>query len=195
MDTTKVFKEQLKQLDILSDADVNLIRSYFTPQKLKQNEFFLKTGERCSKLGFLESGIMRTFVYDLEGEEVVKYFIDENILFTDIECYENSTLAKLNIQAITDCQILIITKRDNELLQSQLPQWDSIQKQFATTALAKMINKQNFLRIGSAVDQYKYFTEHFPNLAQNVPLKHIASYLGITQSSLSRLRKEWIKNS
>jgi hypothetical protein len=60
----------------------------------------------------------------------------------------------------------------------------------AMQAMNEMIRKQGFLRIGDATSQYRHFVEHFPSLAQQVPLKYIASYLRVTQSSLSRIRKQ-----
>jgi len=191
MDISGAFVEQLKQLKILSLQEIDIIYNHFTLEKLDPDDFFLKEGERCSKIGFLEKGILRTFIHDSEGQEIVKYFIDDHIFFTDIESYESSTPTKLSIQAIVDCKILTIKKQDNIILQTKIPQWDNILNSFAAKALAQMIHDQNFLHIGSAVDKYQYFISNFPNLAQNVPLKYISSYLGITQSSLSRIRNQW----
>jgi len=187
----KSFVEQLRQLKTLSLQEIEIICNHFILEKLKPDEFFLEEGERCSRIGFLEEGILRTFIHDSEGEEIVKYFIEDHILFTDIDSYESSKPTQLSIQAIVDCQILTIKKQDNIILQTKIPQFENILNSFAAKALAQMIHDQNFLHIGSAVDKYQYFISNFPNLAQNVPLKYISSYLGITQSSLSRIRNQW----
>ena len=79
---------------------------------------------------------------------------------------------------------------DSTRLVKLFPNWEHMMREGAMRAMNEMIRKQEFLRIGTSVDQYRHFVENFPNLVQHVSLKHIASYLGITQSSLSRIRKQ-----
>ncbi|MBI9052647.1 MAG: Crp/Fnr family transcriptional regulator [Bacteroidales bacterium] len=191
MELSSAFVEQLEKLKIISDQEIEKVLSYFILEKLNPNDFFLNLGERCYSLGFLEKGILRTFIHDSDGNEIVKYFIDDNILFTDIRSYEDSKPAQINIQAITSCQILTIKKQENNKLKLKVPKWENVLNILATKSLTQMIDKQNFLHMGSAIEKYQYFIKHFPNLAQNVPLKYISSYLGITQSSLSRIRNQW----
>lgn len=186
----KNFSAQLRDKNILSDNEIELISSYFTLSIINKNDFFLEAGQRCAKVGFLCNGILCSFIYDSEGNEVVKHFIEPNQFFTDLESYEHAKPARLNIISITDSDILSINRQKNERLQEQIPKWEYVQGLFAAQALNRMVQMQNFLHFGSATDKYRYFVKNYPNLARHVPLKYIASYLGITQSSLSRLRRE-----
>lgn len=181
---------QLNKVNILSDSEIEKICSYFKIETIRKNHYYLEAEKRCSKIGFLFSGIICSFIYNSEGYEVVKHFLEPYQFFTDLESYEKSKPAKLNLIAVTDSQILSIYKQDNDKLQDEIPKWEHVQGLFASQALNKMIQMQNFLHFGSATDKYQHFVKNYPNLARNVPLKYIASYLGITQSSLSRLRRE-----
>ena len=186
----KAFTALLEDINILSDREIDIISSSFEKEPLSKNNSFLVAGERCMKIGFLCSGILCSFIYNEEGYEVVKHFLEPYQFFTDLSSYEHKQPAKLNIIALTDSVILSITKQENDKLQAQIPRWEYVQGLFASRALNRMIQMQNFLHFGSASDKYQHFVKNHPNLARHVPLKYIASYLGITQSSLSRLRRE-----
>jgi len=190
MDTFGLFSRQLNQTNFFSDKEIQEIYSKLEIVHISKNKFFLKAGQKCSKIGFLCKGILCSFIYNLTGDEVVKHFLEPNQFFTDLESYEKAQPAQLNIVAVTDTVILSISKQENAILQDKIPEWKSAQGIFASQALNQMIQMQNFLRFGSAAEQYQYFVKNYPNLARHVPLKYIASYLGITQSSLSRLRRE-----
>ncbi len=190
METFASLKEIIERSNILEKEQVKWILEHFQDENLKKNQFCLEAGNRSSRIRFLESGILCSFIYNKEGEEVVKHFVEPGQFFTDIDSYEKGIPTKLNIQAVVNSRVFSISKTDNEKINKELPQWGYLLKQFAAEALNLMIRNRNFLQFGSAVEQYQHFLKHHPNLAQNVPLKYIASYLGITQSSLSRIRRE-----
>lgn len=190
MQISTVLAEKIESAKILNKEEVEYVCGHFDTEIIKKNQFFLESGSKCSKIGFLESGILCSFIYSSEGDEVVKYFIEENQFFTDLESYENRTPADLNILALVESRVFTISKKQNSKLQSEIPQWEHVLNIFAAEALNKMIQNQNFLHFGTAVEQYQYLLNNHPNLARNVPLKYIASYLGITQSSLSRIRAQ-----
>jgi len=190
MEEHHILIENIKRSGLLSDGEAQEICKHFRKEDIRKNQFFLEEGKRCSKIGFLEFGILCTFVYSWAGEEVVKYFVENRQFFTDMESYENATPASLNIMAVVNSRAWSITKSQNEQLQSEIPNWQHALNFFAAEALNRMIQNQHFLKLGEAADQYKHFLKNHPNLARQVPLKYIASYLGITQSSLSRLRRE-----
>jgi len=189
---SNILKKRFRASGTLTDEQVDQALEYFSLETLGKNQFFLEAGQRCSRIGFLDQGILCTFVYDRDGQEVVKYFVEGDQFFTDMESYEKQRPAMLNIMALTESRIFYITRTQKQKLEERLPQCNALFQSFAAHALNRMIQNQHFLHMGTAVDQYKHFMEHHPNLAQNVPLKYIASYLGITQSSLSRIRNQWM---
>lgn len=177
---------------MLSDEEIEQVCLHFSVETLGKNQYFLEAGQRCSRIGYLDKGILCTLVHDREGNEVVKYFVEDQQFFTDVESYEKEKPARLNIFALTEARIFYITRSQKQKLQEKIPKSNYVFKSFAADALNRMIQNQHFLHVGTAVDQYRHFMEHHPNLARNVPLKYIASYLGITQSSLSRIRNQWM---
>lgn len=190
MDSENILAEFLSKDSSLKREEIESICGYFHPETINKEESLLLVGNKYNKIVFVIEGILRVFVIDPNGEEVVKNFIEPKSFFSDIESFEKNLPSVINVSAVTDCKILTISKSDADKLIYQLPKWEYLMKVGAMQAMNDMIRKQNFLRIGNSIDQYHYFVEHFPNLAQQVPLKYIASYLRITQSSLSRIRKQ-----
>jgi CRP-like cAMP-binding protein len=190
MDSKVVFAEYLKNGSSLSQGEIELICSYFQQEFLKNDAQLVYAGNKYKKIVFVVSGILRVFVIDPEGEEVVKNFIEPNCFFADIESLEKNQNSHINVSAVTDCTLLTLSISDSDKLVKQLPKWEYLIKEGAMQAMNDMIRKQEFLRIGDSSDQYLHFVKHFPLLVKQVPLKYIASYLGITQSSLSRIRRQ-----
>jgi len=174
----------------LKHVDTEVICSYFREEPVAKEENLFREGEKYNKIAFVVKGILRVFVTDYDGEEIVKNFVEEDNFFSDIESFGNNSPSVINVSAVTDCILLTLSKPDADLLTNKIPQWTYFMKIGEMQAMNEMIRNQNFLRIGNSLDKYNYFVKKFPVLAKHVPLKYIASYLGITQSSLSRIRKK-----
>jgi CRP-like cAMP-binding protein len=174
----------------LKDDETDIICSYFREESLAREENLFREGDRYKKIAFVAKGILRVFVTDSDGEEIVKNFVEAESFFSDIESFDRNSPSVINVSAVTDCVLLTLSKPDAEILAERMPQWTYLMKMGAIQAMNDMIRKQNFLRIGNSIDKYNYFVKNFPVLAQQVPLKYIASFLSITQSSLSRIRKQ-----
>jgi CRP-like cAMP-binding protein len=190
MDPVQHLAQYLRSRTPLQQAEIDLIGSHFQPERVRRETAVVTQGRRYGKLIFVVEGILRVFVEGLEGESIVKNFVEANDFFADLACIEKDQPAVVSLSAITACTLLTLSKVDGGRLAKQLPAWAPMMRQGAMQAMYEMVRKQEFLRVGTAVDQYRHFVEHFPNLVQQVPLKHIASYLRITQSSLSRIRKQ-----
>jgi CRP-like cAMP-binding protein len=192
MEASDALKKMFLETGRFTEEQGDEVCRHFSLETLGKNQYFLEAGQRCSRIGFLEKGILCTFVLDSEGHEVVKYFVEAGQFFTDMESYTKNRPARLNILALTEARIFYITRSQKQELQQKIPQSDYVFQSFAAQAMNRMIQSQHFLHLGTAVEQYKHFLEYHPELAQQVPLKYIASYLGITQSSLSRIRNQWM---
>ncbi len=190
MDSKVVFVNFLKKESSLSEEEIQLICGFFQPGKLNREEPLLVEGEKYKKIVFIAKGILRIFIYDQQGEEVVKNFVEPNNFFADVESLENDRNSVINVSAVTDCEILTLSKSDDIKLIALLPKWEYLSKLGGMKAMSEMIRKREFLLVGDSASQYKHFVKNFPLLAQQVPLKYIASYLRITQSSLSRIRRQ-----
>ncbi len=190
MDSRNVFATYLKKDSSLKQEEIELICSYFQQEFLKAESPLVVAGDKYKKIVFLVQGILRVFIVDKDGEEIVKNFIEPNSFFADIESLEKNKNALIYVSAVTDCTLLTLAKKDADKLVQQLPKWEYLMKVGAMQTMNDMIRKQEYLRVGDSSDQYRHFVKHFPLLARQVPLKYIASYLRITQSSLSRIRRQ-----
>ncbi len=190
MNPKNVLFEYLKKDISLKQEEIELICSYFHTECLKREKPLLLEGNKYKKIVFVVDGILRVHVIDNNGEEVVKNFIEPNCFFAEMDSLERNHNSLINLSTVTDCILLTLSKLDSDKLIIQFPKWEYLIKVGAMQAMNSMIRKQEFLRIGNSAEQYQYFVKHFPLLAKQVPLKYIASYLGITQSSLSRIRRQ-----
>ncbi len=190
MDPKEVFAEYLARNSSLKSEEVELVCSCFQQEFLSKEMPLVVVGSKYKKIVFVAKGILRLFIIDKNGVEVVKNFIEPNCFFADIESMDKNQNSKINVSAVTDCEIVTLSKSDADHLAKILPQWDYLMKVGAMQAMSDMIRKQEFLHMGDSAGQYQHFVKHFPLLAKQVPLKYIASYLRVTQSSLSRIRRQ-----
>lgn len=190
MDSKAVFAEYLKKDSSLNQDEIELICSYFQQENLKSEFQLLTAGNKYMKIIFVIEGVLRISIIDNNGEEVVKNFLEPNCFFADFESFDKNQNALINVYSVTSCTILSLSKADANELINHLPKCEYSMKAWGIQSMNEMIKKRDFLLNGDSTQQYKHFVKHYPFLAQKVPLKYIASFLRITQSSLSRIRKQ-----
>ncbi|QOG00948.1 Crp/Fnr family transcriptional regulator [Flavobacterium sp. MDT1-60] len=185
----KEFIEYILQFGNLNQHQLDLISKKATEKILLKDEYFSEAGKIAQEVGFTLEGIIRVCYYNNKGDEITKYFIDENNLVVDLESFNNDICSNAYVQAITDCRILVFSKKDwKELLDIIIP-WEAIVNKITSRALILKIERRSPLVSEDATTRYLMFLKIYPNVVNRIPLSYIASYLGITQSSLSRIRK------
>ena len=178
----------LKVVDI-SEDDAREIANAFQPIELAEKEFLLRENQLSDDYFYLESGLMRTFLYDLQGNEItIDFFIEDNIVF-EVTSFFNRIRSEANIQAITHCSGFRISYDELNTLFHNKPAF----RDFGRAILVKKFiasQKRNYGMINkTAVERYQDLLVTRPKILKYSPLKYIASYLGVTDSTLSRLRK------
>ena len=133
---------------------------------------------------------MRVCYYDNKGNEVTKYFFEEGNFIADIHNYNGQCPATEYIQAVTDCKYISLSRDTMKDFSMTIVEWDNILAKNITKGLAENVNKISAMMPEDATERYLSFLEKFPSLTNHLPLNQLASYLGITQSSLSRIRKK-----
>lgn len=184
----------LGQITELEKAEVALIESGFRRLSLAKGSFFLKAGEVNRHVGFLDKGLVRYFVYK-DGEESTFEFTKEGEFVADYQSFNNKSYSIQNIQAIEDCELLIID-------------YPSVQNIFKTTKNGNLIGRivlehrfdvmvSQLLNIymQSHEERYSSFISQYSDLAQRIPQYLIASYVGVKPQSLSRIRRRHAKNT
>jgi CRP-like cAMP-binding protein len=179
----------LLQFGHLNQQQTDLVISKGIRKELKKETYYSEAGHIPREIIFLTEGILRVCYYNHKGDEFTKYFIDENNFVVDINSYNQSIPSSDYIEAITDCKFIVFSKEALKELSMTIIGWDDIINKITSKALAEKVNKISTMMTEDATERYLNFLSKFPNLANRIPLSYLASYLGITQSSLSRIRK------
>ena len=185
----KEFINYLLQFGQLNQQQIDLINSKGVFKEIKKDEYFQEAGKIPREVGFLTEGIIRICYYNNKGDEITKYFIDENNLIVDINSYNQNIPSSGYIQAITDCKFIVLSKEEIKNLSITILIWDDLINKIMNKALIEKVNKISPMLAEDATERYRNFFTKFPTLANRIPLSYLASYLCITQSSLSRIRK------
>jgi CRP-like cAMP-binding protein len=179
-------------LPMSSDKAEQLVEN-FKERKIARNEYLLKEGAVCNDSYFIEEGIMRSYTYDLEGNDVTTAFYSDKMFASDLQSFFKRIPSKENMQALKDCETWYITYDDMQESFHTIPEF----REFGRLNIINQysILKQRMLSMlhETAEQRYSDLINSNPEVLQNAPLKQIASYLGITDTSLSRIRKEFIK--
>ena len=187
------FIKYILQFGNLNAEQIALVKSKIREKLILKEAFYIEAGKIQKEIAFITEGVMRICYYNKEGDEITKYFIDENHFAVDINSYTFGIPTSEYGQAITDCRLIIISKEDMVDLSMTIIQWDEIIHRITAKGLSEKISKISPMLAEDATQRYLNFLDKSPTLANRVPLSYLASYLGITQSSLSRIRKSILK--
>lgn len=169
------------------------ITSHFEDRKFLKNEFFLREG-KVSDLLYLAEGLMRAYTFDLKGNEVTTNFFSKNRQVFDHASFFLQTPSEENIQAVTDCIGYSITfERMNSIFHT-IPEFREYGRRMLVKELVSFKKRTLAVINKSAEQRYEDLIKDDKAIFQFVQLKHIASYLGVTNSSLSRIRREFSKH-
>lgn len=185
----KEFIEYILQFGSLNQQQIDFILRKATEIELQKNEYFLEAGNVPNRVGFILDGIIRICYYNNKGDEITKYFFEERYLIIDPRSLEHNIPYSAYQQTVTDCKLIVITKQDWNEIAATIVGWDTIIQKIFSKNLAQKIDRLSQQVSQDATTRYLTFMEKYPNLINRIPLSYIASYLGITQSSLSRIRK------
>lgn len=186
----QTFFDYIAEILELPEVDKQSIRSTFEPIFVPKNTIIESAGQIPKYHNFIVSGYMRNFHLDDNGNENTTDLNNGSRFFTSYFHFMDQTISNENMHCITDCELLRITLEDVGLpkMQSQT-QKDYTIKLFQNLLLEDKQRIADMTNL-TAEQRYQKFLKDKPNIIQNVPLNYIASYLGITQRHLSRLRKE-----
>ncbi len=173
----------------LNQQQIEFIKSKTTELEFKTDDFFSEAGKIPMHIGFVLEGVFRCYYYNNKGEEITNYFIDEYSFVSDQQKFDAQVAASEYVQAVTPCKLLVFTKKNWDEISNTLIDWDRIVAKLVQKCLMDAMDRRSPLVSEDATTRYLSFLEKFPKVANRVPLVYVASYLGITQQSLSRIRK------
>lgn len=185
-----MFTEYLNVLDNyspLSSESKAALSEHITLKKVSKGDFILKYGDICKHIYFVNKGFIRIFYYK-HDKNITEWFADEKQFFFSITSYFNNVPSKLVIEAIEDCEIILLSKEGQDKLRRTNLQISNLIIQFFTVSLILSQKRMESLQFETAAQRYQKLLLDQPNILQKVPLQYVASFLGITQETLSRIR-------
>lgn len=182
--------EFIKETFPVSDYAAKLIADNFEPKTLPKNFCTLKEGKINSDYIFLEKGFMRSFVIDTEGNEVTTNIFKPKQMVFEVGSYFQRKPSKENIETITECSVWIGKYESFQTLFHSLPEFREFGRAILVKGFIAFKERTISMITEKAEQRYEKLLSENHDIFQYVPLKYIASYLGITDTSLSRLRKE-----
>jgi CRP-like cAMP-binding protein len=185
--------DYLRKTNLVSTQTAESIAAEFVSKKIMANHFFLVEGTISNEYMFLESGFMRAFAHDIEGNEVTTNFYSANQLVFEVSSFFNRTRSKENIQAVEDCKGWFITYEQLNNLFHSLPEFRDFGRSVLVKGFAGLKTRVLSVITETAEARYEALLKSNPEIFQHGSLKHIASYLGIADTSLSRIRKNYSK--
>jgi CRP-like cAMP-binding protein len=168
-------------------SELEIVLSNFRKMNLDKGQFVLKTGDIANYYYFIKSGALR-FYYGEYEEQLTAWVIVKDEFFTEISSLNPQIPTRFNIEAIEKTVLLIIRKDDMDALYKQIPAWQEFGRITWENMAIRMINQIISFQTLSAEERYLEFMQD-AELMKRVPVKQIASYLGITPNALSRIRK------
>jgi CRP-like cAMP-binding protein len=174
-------------------ATIMNIVDHFEERRFSKNEFFLKEGKVCDFL-YLAEGLMRAYTFDWKGNEVTTNFFTGNRQVYDHASFFLQTASEENIQAITDCLGYSITFEKMNMLFHSIPEFREYGRGMLVKELVSYKKRTLAMINKSAEQRYEDLIKDDKAIFQFAQLKHIASYLGVTNSSLSRIRREFFRH-
>lgn len=184
------FLESSGKLNALKAKD---IADQFSEKEIGRGELFLKEGKISNEYLVLQRGLMRSYSFDPDGNEVTTAFHNPSFPVFEVASFFNCTPSRENIQALTDCDGWFITYEQLNALFHSIPEFREFGRSILVKGFATLKTRMLSMITETAEERYASLLQSNPEIFQNAPLKYIASYLGVTDTSLSRIRKEMLK--
>ena len=183
----------LYQNPLLKPQDLQTIFDAHEEVHFSKGEFLLQKGQIAKKYFCVEQGLIRSFVYDFDGQDITTGFIGKNEIAIDVVSLFHQVPTAESFQALSDCVCYAIDLGTFQCLYHSIKGLNEWGRAWMSTSLFELKQRTLSMITDSARDRYLQLQAAHPEIVQQAPLKHIASYLGITDTSLSRIRKELVK--
>lgn len=175
---------------LLDHPEIETIKSTFHPKKLRKRQHLFKEGDVSKYTAFITKGAMRQYCIDDKGNEKIVQFFVENHWADDRASLISLEPSAYNIQAWEDTEMLIVTPKDIFELADQIPALAQMLRVMDDRHAIALHKRLNSMICNTAETRYAEFAKRHPHFVQRFPQHHIASYLGITKETLSRVKRQ-----
>ncbi|ANW95797.1 cyclic nucleotide-binding protein [Wenyingzhuangia fucanilytica] len=192
---TDSFFESIYNYPSIKKEDYKAIMSAHTKVEFVKNEIILNEGKISNEYFLIKKGLFRSFVIDYKGNEITTDFFSPNDILIEVASLFLRTPSNESIQALTDCEVYKIEFNDFQKLYSTIEGFTEWGRSWMSQQLFMAKHRAVNMHTQSASQRYLELMIQNPQIIKEVPLKYIATYLGITDTSLSRIRKEVLSQS
>jgi len=174
----------------LTKAEKEICKSLFIPKKIRKRQYILQQDDICKNLIFVEKGLLRSYSVDEKGNEHILQFAPEGWWIADLFSFFTGETSAYTIDAIEDSELLLITNPAIEQLYERVPKFERYFRILTQNNMVAMQKRLTSELSSSAEEKYLKLISAYPNIVARVPQHMIASYLGLTPETLSRIRKK-----
>ncbi|HEX7014741.1 MAG TPA: Crp/Fnr family transcriptional regulator [Cyclobacteriaceae bacterium] len=187
MDSSLILKNVARHID-LTPEESDFFMSLLEPKLLEKKKIYLRAGTVCNNSAFVVSGVLKSYTVDAQGKEHILSFATRGWWIADLYSLLSKKPAVLNIAAIDNTEVLLLSRRNQQLLYERVPKFERFFRILVENSL--VANQQRLIdnMSVSAEDRYLAFIKKYPDIPACVPQHSIASYLGITPEFLSKIR-------
>lgn len=186
----EILIENISKKIVLNNDEQQLLKTFFIPKKLRKKQYLLQEGDASKYLAFVEKGILRSYTVDEKGVEHIAEFAFEGWWIGDQFSFLTGEPSKYNIDALEDCELLLVAKQAEDQMLERIPKMESYFRLLLQNHLIAIQRRLMSSLSNSAEEKYKQLVDACPTIPQRVPQHMLASFLGITPETLSRLRKQ-----
>jgi CRP/FNR family transcriptional regulator, anaerobic regulatory protein len=173
----------------VAEEDLQTLLSFFHLTTLEKGDYFVRSGRICDKLSFQLSGLMRSFA-PYEDKEITQWISYKGTFITDLGGIVCDEPSRYTIQALTYCECYTIDKKDYRNLSQVIPGWPAMERLLIMHCFRFLETRIFALLAMTAEERYLHLLKQSPDLFHSVPLKYLASMMGMTPESLSRIRNK-----
>lgn len=184
-----ILLEHLQKKISLTDGEQEKVKSFFLYKRLKKRQFLLQEGDNCKYMAFVSTGLLRAYNVDEKGIEHMQQFSPEGWWTSDMSSFFNGGKALYYIDALEDSEVLLITAEDLEHMTLQVPAMDRFFRLLFQNSLVTKERRLVSSNTHTAEEKYLHLMQYNPDLIIRIPQKLLASYLGLTPATVSRLKK------
>ena len=184
---SQALRSQIEKIVSLTDDEFETVLSYFSVRNFLKHQFIVQEGNPVRQNFFIVKGLVKSFQLSEEGKENIVQFAMDGYWVTDTEAFYQQKTAQLNINCLENCQTLSITHQNLEKLCAESDKMEYYFRKKAFNDIAQLQRRILCLIKGTAADRYHDLADNYPELIQRVPKAMIASYLGVSRETLSRM--------
>jgi CRP-like cAMP-binding protein len=184
----ELFLQKFNEKVPLLPEEEAFVKQYLTPKKLRKKQYLLQEGDVCKHICMVEKGALRAYMVDETGYEHITAFALEGWTTGDLSSFLNQEPSKLNIDALEECELILISKSAHDELMVKMPKYETYFRILITDAYIAL-QQRTINMISLPLDErYKAFTQMCQSIFQRVPQHMIASFMGLSPETLSRVR-------